>query len=91
MGPQDQSGYSEQERKEIAAGVKLIIARSGACYDKFARLFPEFRALANKGDSKQFQEYFQEEVDRFKRITKEWEETKVLSLSEEIPEDACES
>jgi len=91
VGPQDQSGYSQQERKEISAGVKLIIARSGACYDKFARLFPEFRALANKGENKQFQEYFQEEVDRFKRITKEWEETKVLSLSEEIPEDMCES
>jgi len=91
VGPLDQSGYNEQEKKEIAAGVKLIIARSGACFDKFSRLFPGFRALANKGEKKQFQDYFQEQVDKFKVATNDWEETKVLSLSDEIPEEAPES
>merc|ERR1711909_118907 len=84
VGPLDQSGYNDQEKKEIAAGVKLIIARSGACFDKFSRLFPGFRALANKGEKKQFQ-------DNFKVATNDWEETKVLSLSDEIPEEAPES
>ena len=69
----------------------MIIARSGACFDKFSRLFPGFRALANKGEKKQFQDYFQEQVDKFKVVTNGWEETKVLSLSDEIPEEAPES
>jgi len=91
VGPQDQSGYSEQEKKEIASGVKLIIARSGACYDKFSRLFPEFKTLANKGKDMQFHDYFQGQVDMLKAITKDWDETKLLSLSEEAQEETPES
>ena len=90
VGPQDQSGYSDQERREIAAGVRLIVARSGACYDKFSRLFPGYRALATKGE-KSFYDFFQEQVEMFKKQTMGWEENKVLSLSDEISEEICES
>eukprot|EP00090_Calanus_glacialis_P002285 TRINITY_DN11706_c0_g1_i2.p1 TRINITY_DN11706_c0_g1~~TRINITY_DN11706_c0_g1_i2.p1 ORF type:complete len:459 (-),score=180.96 TRINITY_DN11706_c0_g1_i2:100-1476(-) len=90
VGPQDQSGYSEQERREIAAGVRLIVARSGACYDKFSRLFPGYRALATKGE-KSFYDFFQEQVEMFKKQTMGWEENKVLSLSDEISEEICDS
>jgi len=90
VGPQDQSGYSEQERREIAGGVRLIIARSGACYDKFSRLFPGYRTWPSKGE-KSFHDYFQEQMEEFKTVTKEWEENKVLSLSEEVSEEISES
>eukprot|EP00092_Neocalanus_flemingeri_P004329 GFUD01004654.1.p1 GENE.GFUD01004654.1~~GFUD01004654.1.p1 ORF type:complete len:485 (+),score=184.73 GFUD01004654.1:81-1457(+) len=90
VGPQDQSGYSETEKKEIASGVRLIIARSGACYDKFSRLFPGYRVVSAAGE-KSFYDYFQEQVEMFRSKTKDWEENKVLSLSEDIPEEVCES
>ena len=90
VGPQDQSGYSEAEKKEIETGVRLIMSRSGACYDKFSRLFPGYKAWVSKGE-KTFHDYFQELVDVFRSTTKEWEENKVLSLSEDISAEICDS
>ena len=66
------------------------MARSGACYDKFSRLFPGYRTWPSKGE-KSFHDYFQEQVQEFKTVTKEWEENKVLSLSEEVSEEISES
>jgi len=84
-GPQDQSGYSDQEKRDINSGIRLIIARSGACYDKFTKLFPGFKAVSV---NKTFQDYFQEQVEEFKAKIKGWDENKVLSLSEDLPDES---
>jgi len=80
-GPQDQSGYNDQEKKDIKSGVKLITEKSGACYDKFSNLFPGFRASA--GD-KHFHDFFLKQVEEFKNKTKAWDEDEILSLSEDL-------
>lgn len=89
VGPQDQSGYSEAEKKEIENGVRLIMSRSGACYDKISRLFPGYKA--NVKGEKTFYDYFQEQVDIFRNSTKELEENEVLSMTEDISAEISDS
>jgi len=88
LGPEDQTGYSESEKKEIANGVKLIISRSVACYEKFSNLFSGYTAVVASGvGDKNFYDYFKDQVKVFKSKTSGWEEEKVLSLTVDITED----
>ena len=59
-------------------GVRLIIARSNACIDKLSKVFPDFIS-----GEKEFHEYFQTLVDDFRARTKDWEESRILSLSDD--------
>ena len=75
VGPADKSNYTEADRVNIAAGVKMITTRSNLCYEKFSNLFPN-------PSQKSFPEFFQEKVDQFREETKDWDEHKLLSLTE---------
>lgn len=75
VGPADKSNYTEADRVNIAAGVKMITTRSNLCYEKFSNLFPN-------SSQKSFPEFFQEKVDQFREETKDWDEHKLLSLTE---------
>ena len=84
-GRQDQSGYSDQEKRDIHSGIRLITARSRACYDKFSKLFPGFKAVSV---NKSFQDFFQEQVEEFKAKTKSWDKNKVMSFSEYLLDES---
>jgi len=78
VGPADTSDYTEADKMKIVSGVKMITMRSGLCYDKFSRLFTEY----NSTSQQPFYDYFQEELNKFKEQTKDWEESKLLSFSD---------
>jgi len=77
VGPADKSNYTEADRVNIANGVKMITTRSNLCYEKLSNLFPSFSS-----SQKSFHEFFQDKVDKFGEETKDWEEKKLLSLTE---------
>ena len=83
VGPADLTSYTEADKLNIASGVKMITNRSGLCYDKFAKLFPGHSAASQQP----FHEYFQEQVDQWKERTKDWDEVKVLSFTEQDEEE----
>ena len=56
VGPADQTDYTEADKQKILSGVKMITNRSGLCYDKFAKLFPEYNSSST---SQPFHDYFQ--------------------------------
>jgi len=82
VGPAGQKDFTEADKGKISMGVKMITTRSGLCYDKFTKMFPEFKA----GSQQQFHDYFQGEVVNFKEKTKDWDETKALSHTGEDEE-----
>ena len=72
-----QSNYTEADRVNIANGVKMITTRSNLCYDKVSSLFPNFNS-----SQKNFHEFFQHKVDQFREETRDWEEKRLLSLTD---------
>ena len=69
----------DEERKQMMVGIQLINSRSNACYSKFIMLFPEYDPTAEMD----FFSYFQEQLDMFRMRTKELEEMRYVSLTEE--------
>ena len=55
VGPAGQKDFTETEKAKIVMGVKMITTRSGLCYDKFIKMFPEYKA----GSQQQFHDFFQ--------------------------------
>ena len=55
----------------------MITTRSNLCYEKLSNLFPNFSS-----SQKSFHEFFQDKVDKFREETKDWEENKLLSFTE---------
>ena len=53
----------------------MITTRSNLCYEKLSNLFPNTT-------QKSFHEFFQDKVDKFREETKDWEEIKLRSLTE---------
>lgn len=83
VGPADQTDYTEADKLKIVSGVKMITTRSGLCYDKFAKLFPDHSAASQQP----FHEYFQEQVDRWRERTEDWDEVKLLSFTDQDEEE----
>jgi len=84
VGPLDLTGYSQAERGEISRGVKQITDRASFSYLHFIKLFKSFD-LSSKGD-KLFPEHFEEVLEKFRKQTKDWDESKLLCLTDELEE-----
>jgi len=79
QGPVDLSGYSKEERADIAKGVKQVKERSTAVFSRLSHIFKNF----DPSGSETFTDFFQTQVENFKEKTKDWELDKVLGMTEE--------
>jgi len=69
---------NEGERNQMVEEVKLFNTRIEACFEKFLNLFPGYE---DSGETI-FLNYFQKQVEMFRSKTEEWNEIRVVSLTE---------